>query len=88
MVTEENLEAGYNGDIYEYIKDEPNFYTGETYKGTMDITFDRMRSGKWVAVAFGADDKGNLTGDYAVLRFTIQEDKPSGRLDHHGSMQD
>ena len=45
VVTEENLEAGYNGDIYGYIKD--------------------------------ADDKGNLTGDYAVLRFTIQEDKPS-----------
>lgn len=77
VVTEENLEAWYKGDIYEYIKDEPNFYTGETYKGTMDITFDRMRSGKWVAVAFGADDKGNLTGDYAVLRFTIQEDEPS-----------
>ena len=77
VVTEENLEAWYNGDIYEYIKEEPKFYTGETYKGTMDITFDRMRSGKWVAVAFGADDKGNLTGDYAVLRFTIQEDEPS-----------
>lgn len=77
VVTEENLNEWYKGDLFEYIKDEPNFYTGETYKGTMDITFDRMRSGKWVAVAFGADDKGNLTGDYAVLRFTIQEDEPS-----------
>lgn len=77
VITADNFRNWYGGDIEAYIKDEPNYYTGEDYKGSVDIQFDRMRSGNWLAVAFGVDSKGAVNGDYAVLRFTIDEDQPS-----------
>lgn len=75
VITESNLNAWYNGDIIEYIKDEPNYYQSETYRGSTDIEFDRMRSGTWYAVAMGITNS-ELNGDYAFLKFTIMEDEP------------
>lgn len=75
VIMESNLESWYNGDIIEYIKDEPNYYSSDSYRGSTDIEFDRMRSGKWVAVAIGITANGDLTGDYAYLKFTIAEDE-------------
>lgn len=41
------------------------------------ILFDRLRAGEWKAFAIGFDSKGSLTGQYAVLDFVIQEEKPT-----------
>lgn len=76
VLTAENFELWYKSDVVEYIKDEPNFYNGELYKGTNYIQFDRMRSGKWIAVAFGMTSDKKPTGDYAILEFTLEEDVP------------
>ncbi len=75
VITESNLEEWYSGNIIEYIKDEPNYYSSDSYRGSTNIEFDRMRSGKWVAVAIGVTANGDLTGDYAYLKFTITEDE-------------
>ncbi len=75
VIMESNLENWYDGNIIEYIKDEPNYYSSDSYRGSTDIEFDRMRSGKWVAVAMGVTANGDLTGDYAFLKFTIAEDE-------------
>lgn len=77
VVTYDNLISWYNGDIVSYIKDEPNYYSGELYTGTCDITFDRMRSDKWYAIAFGMTSSGEPTGDYAVTFFTLDEETPT-----------
>ena len=76
VITADNFKNWYDSDLEAYIKDEPNYYNGELYKGSTEVTFDRMRSGSWLAVAFGVKN-GEINGDYAVLRFTIQEDQPS-----------
>lgn len=76
VLTADNFELWYKSDVVEYIKDEPNFYNGELYKGTNYIQFDRMRSGKWIAVAFGMTSDNKPTGDYAILEFTLEEDVP------------
>ena len=49
IVTADNLEQWYGGDLKAYIQDEPNYYTGDIYSGNMEILFDRMRSGRWKA---------------------------------------
>ncbi len=77
VITADNLKNWYSDDIVAYIKDEPNYYNGDAYKGSTDITFDRMRSGSWLAVAFGVNGSGEVTGDYAFLRFTLKESQPS-----------
>lgn len=41
------------------------------------VLFDRLRSGQWKAFAIGFDTKGNLTGKYAVLDFSVSEEKPT-----------
>ena len=41
------------------------------------VLFDRLRAGEWKAFAIGFDGKGTLTGLYAVLDFTISEEKPT-----------
>ena len=41
------------------------------------VLFDRLRAGQWKAFAVGFDMKGNLTGKYAVLDFSVSEEKPT-----------
>lgn len=42
--------------------------------GDSDVVFDILDAGgsNWVAVAYGCDEKGNLTGEYSRLDFTTQ----------------
>ena len=46
----------------------------ESSKGDGDVTFDILDEGghNWVAIAYGCDDKGNLTGVYTRLDFTTE----------------
>lgn len=43
-------------------------------KTSTDVVFDRLDDGgsNWVAVAYGCDAKGNLTGEFSRLGFTTQ----------------
>lgn len=41
------------------------------------VLFDRLRAGQWKAFAVGFDTKGNLTGKYALLDFSVSEEKPT-----------
>ena len=49
--------------------------TGQSY-----VLFDRLRAGEWKAFAIGFDGKGGLTGKYAVLDFTLAEEKPTAEF--------
>ena len=58
-------------------KDNVNFwdYTDEVFTSRIsDIYFNRLRSGNWIAFLIELDGKGNVTGDYAEVSFTIQEE--------------
>lgn len=88
IISNAQFESTYGNDLLAYLKDELDMvsqtvkdygssYDAETYVGTQTILFDRFRSGKWRAVAFGISSKGNLTGDYAILDFTIEEETPT-----------
>ena len=61
-------------------QDNVNFwdYTDEVFTSRItDIYFNRLRSGNWIAFMIELDGKGNVTGDYAEVSFTIQEEAAS-----------
>ena len=45
--------------------------------GNVSYSFDRLESGDWIAFAIGIGSSGALSGDYARLDFTIQEETPT-----------
>lgn len=77
IVTADNLKNWYGNDLQAYIQDEPNYYTGDIYSGNMELLFDRMRSGRWKAVAYGVNSSGKPNGQYAVLDYTVAAETPS-----------
>jgi len=57
--------------------DNVNFwqYTDEVFDAkTPDVLFNRLRSGTWTAFLIELDTSGKVTGDYAEMTFTIQEE--------------
>ena len=88
IITKDQFENQYGKDLLAYLQDELEIvkqnvsdynssFDAETSAGDQTFLFDRMRSGKWRAIAFGVTSGGNLTGDYAVLDFTIKEETPT-----------
>ena len=58
------------------LEDTPQEYV---YQGGSPqvIYFDPFRHGTWFAFVIGVDNNQKLTGEYAYLRFTVEEDEPS-----------
>lgn len=88
IITKVQFDNRYGNDLKSYLEDELDIVAGnvkdygssfdaETSVGDQTFLFDRMRSGKWRAIALGITSRGELTGDYAVLDFTVSEEKPS-----------
>ncbi|MBR1872504.1 MAG: hypothetical protein IJ795_04785 [Bacteroidales bacterium] len=46
----------------------------DVLQGSSDVVFDILDAGegKWIAIAYGVDAKGNLSGEYSSLTFTTQ----------------
>ena len=88
IILKSNFESWYGSDVASFIGDEfsalgdivssyGSSYENETYIGNQSIYFDRMRSGNWIAVAFGVTSQGKLTGDYSMLQYRVDEETPS-----------
>lgn len=88
LIMEDNFTQTYGKDMKAYLEDELNILAGivesngtsfevETVRGNSTTNFNRLRSGKWRAVAFGVTSDGKLTGDYQTAILTVVPDKPS-----------
>ena len=74
IITKDQFENQYGKDLLAYLQDELEIvkqnvsdynssFDAETSAGDQTFLFDRMRSGKWRAIAFGVTSGGNLTGE-------------------------
>ena len=89
MVRPEDFDSAYQKDAAAFFtyeaksltddakNDGVNFwqYTDEVFDSKItDISFNRLRSGTWMAFVIELDGSGSATGNYAETTFTIQEE--------------
>ena len=64
-------------EVYDSLGEGEYFADAIYYDKTLDIQFDRLRSGSWTAYAIGLDAAGNFLGYWSEYAFSVAEEKPT-----------
>lgn len=91
LISEASFREDFSGSVSDYAKAVREGLAatlqaeGGSWNGLLSVRdsyvlFDRLRAGRWMAFAIGFDSGGSLTGKYAVLEFSIDEEKPTAEF--------
>lgn len=68
----------YEGKLKEFMENELEAVGDYVYTGSPEtILFDPFRSGTWYAFIIAIDSEKNLTGEYAYIKFEVEQEEPS-----------
>lgn len=78
VINRENY-ATYDGNLKEFMEAELEYAVKKDYiySGDQSIQFDPFRHGTWYAFIIAIDSDKKLTGEYAYLKFNVQEEEPT-----------
>ena len=78
VINRENYST-YEGKLKEFLEAELEYAVQNDYiySGDQTIQFDPFRHGTWYAFIIGIDSDKKLTGEYAYLKFTVEEEEPT-----------
>ncbi len=77
VINRANYET-YKGDVKAFFRDELKYAGDYIYKGNSQrVLFDPFRHGTWYAFVIGLDKNLELSGEYAYLKFNVEQEQPT-----------